>query len=948
MDTAVFLSKILSDEGLIVLAEFRGGAMKRHHFLPNFDEASKKVHALNDTGAEVYHACATYKSDANRKQDNVARVKSLWVDIDVGKADGYQTRNEAKDALGDVCKALGFHLPTIVSSGKGLHCYWLFDAAVTGEVWKVGANKFRQALDLLGFKHDPSCTADVTRILRPVGSTWRKAGEKPVKLLLDSKSEAFGWYTSQIDKFLGVNAPASVSLSGPSRKFFDLIPVEKLGRVAEYPPSSAHQIADKCGQISRMREFKGAVSELEWRNAIGLIKHTIEGEDLCHEWSQGDPRYDAAETQQKLDNWKTPPTTCAQFEIAASHICGGCKFKGKVNSPIGLGYVATQEVPVELTQPDGVSIEEINYFEMFPVGYKWENNHLQRLVEDKDGVPHWISFSDTLFYPTTRIKLEDETWAQRVRMQVAKGRWREFEMPTKYLSNSEQIRAQLAAYEIVIHPRMGQHAIDYTNGWLNQYKELAIEMQLYKEYGWHLDGTGFLVGDNLITEKHVSKVGLAKRVPDTLRVLGGDGVAGSESEWARVFNHVYDRPNAEVYQFTAMGLLSAPIVGLLGIPDWHGIPIALTGAGGQGKTALGLAACSAYGIPSAFMLGCSTATINSFDPHIGVLHHLPCIFDEVTGRESTDISTRLYAVSSGVSKPRATVTGESSSVKFTWDTISLITANTNITELLAKLDFNQADASQVRVFEYSVPEGTLNKVFGGVDAQNLITSDLGQKNYGAAGRVALRDMMFNRSQIRADFESYRKKFGIKSDNYDPKERFYVDLVATAYVGGRRFKELGLLTYDIDNAKDWALDQIVNMRNSRAENAYIPEDKLAQFLASLHGNLLVTKNTNLSVEAPMESFQLRGEVKARMATTERKFYVSLHAFESWCFDNKLQPGILRKDLMQQGFIVPHEDRMSLTKNTSIPSSRQRVIAFSYDKIMISEAGKDISAKVVSIK
>ena len=339
-DTAVFLSKILSDEGLIVLAEFRGGAMKRHHFLPNFDEASKKVHALNDTGAEVYHACAIYKSDANRKQDNVARVKSFWVDIDVGKADGYQTRNEAKDALGNACKALGFHLPTIVSSGAGLHCYWLFDAAVTGEVWKAGANRFRQALDHLGFKHDPSRTTDQSSILRPVGSTWRKAGEKPVKMLLDSKSETFGWYLGKIDTYLGVVAPAVPSLAAPSKKYIDIFPIEKLGRVAEYPPSSAIQIANMCGQIARMRDFKGAVSEPEWRNAIGVLKHTIEGDALCHEWSSGDPRYDEAQTQEKIDRWETGPTTCEVFERTAPHICATCTHKGKLTSPIRLGYVS--------------------------------------------------------------------------------------------------------------------------------------------------------------------------------------------------------------------------------------------------------------------------------------------------------------------------------------------------------------------------------------------------------------------------------------------------------------------------------------------------------------------------------------------------------------------------------------------------------------------------------
>lgn len=947
MDTAVFLSKILSDEGLIVLAEFRGGAMKRHHFLPNFDEASKKVQSLNESGADVYHACATYKTDEGRKQANVARVKSFWVDIDVGKADGYQTRNEAKEALAHLCKTIGFHVPYIVSSGAGLHCYWLFDAAVTGDVWKVGAQNFRQVLDSLGFKHDPSRTTDQSSILRPVGSTWRKAGEKPVKMLVDSHSQPFGWYTTKLNEYIGV---AEIPLAAPSKKFFDLIPIEKLGRTIEYPPASALQIANMCGQVARVRDFKGAVSEPEWRNAIGVIKHTVEGNDLAHAWSEGDPRYDYDQTQKKIDDWGTGPTTCEQFERTSSHLCGGCKHKGKITSPIQLGYVAIKEAPAELVQPADIEVTTVDYRSMFPNGFRWddESKRLLRLVKDKDGVPEWVPFSDTLFYPTTRIKLDDLTWAQRITMQVSKGRWREFEMPTKYLSNSEQIRAQLAAHEIVIHPRMGQHAIDYMHQWLEQYKELAIETQLFKEFGWHLDGTGFLIGDNLINQKAESKVILGKRVPDSLRKLGGDGYAGSDKEWARIFNYIYDRPGAEPYQFTAMGLLSAPVVGVLGISDWHGIPIALTGASSQGKTAVGAAACSAYGVPEAFLLGGANATINAFDPFIGVLHHLPCVFDEVTGREAGEISKKLYALSTGVSKERADHTGVASAVKYTWDTVSLITGNTNITESLAQLNLNQADASQVRVFEYIMPEGTLAKVFPGVDAQTLIYDDLGKKHYGSVGRVAVRDMMFNREKIRTEFAEYRKKFGQKSDNYDPKERFYIDLVCTAYVGAKRFKSLGYLTYDIDNARDWALDQIVNMRSTRADNAYVPEDKLAQFLSSLYGNLLVTKYTNQMLEAPMELFPIRGEIKARMATTERKFYVSLHAFNTWCSENKLQPGALRKDLALQGFVVPDADRMSLTKHTSIPSARQRVIAFSYDKIMLSEAGKDISAKVINIK
>jgi hypothetical protein len=312
------------------------------------------------------------------------------------------------------------------------------------------------------------------------------------------------------------------------------------------------------------------------------------------------------------------------------------------------------------------------------------------------------------------------------------------------------------------------------------------------------------------------------------------------------------------------------------------------------------------------------------------------------------VSSKLYALSTGNSKDRATVTGKASDVKFTWDTISLITGNTNITESMTQLNLNQAEASQVRVFEYMFAPGTLDRVFPGVDAQSLIFDDLGKKHYGAAGRVALRDMMFNREKIRTNFALYRKKYGLKSASYDPKERFYVDLICTAYVGAKVFKDLGYISFDIDNARDWAMDHMLSLRSSRAENSYVPEDKLAQFLSSLYGNLLVTKYTNQSLEAPMDAFPLRGEIKARMGISSKEFFVSQNAFDTWCFEKNLQPGMLKKDLLLGGFITPSVERMSLTKNTSIPSSRQRVIAFDYNKIMISEAGKDISAKVVNIK
>ena len=949
MDTLSFLSKILADEGLVVLAEFRNGAIKRHHFIPNIELASEKIHTLNNAGADVYHACATFKSDEGRKQANVAKVKSFFIDIDIGKADGYQTRSEARTELVALCNTLNIHAPLIVSSGAGLHCYWLFDAAVSGEVWKAGAQTFRRVLDLLKFKHDPSRTTDQASILRPVGSTWRKNGERPVRALLDSNPQPFGWYIEKFNAYLGEHETVAPSLV---KKFINILPVEKLGGTAEYPASSAHQIANACAQLARMRDFKGAVSEPEWRNALGVIKHTTEGDELAHEWSTGDPRYDAANTQEKLDRWETGPTTCETFERTNPHLCNTCKFKGKVKSPIQLGYTAEVATPVELQQPEYVSEDTVKYSDFWPNGFRWDadSSRMLCLTKDKDGVPEWRAFADTLFYPITRIRLDDGTWAQRYQMQITKDRKREFDIPTKAVANPEVLRTHLASYEVIVDAKQGHNAVNYVNAWLEKYRRAGIETQLYKTYGWHSDDTAFLIGDNLVSSNAETKVIVSPDLSGTARNLVGTGTAGTAEGWTETFNFIYNREGAEAYQFTAMALLSAPLVWLIKDDSWHGIPVALTGPSGLGKSAVGKAACSAYGPLKNFMLEGANATPNAIDPFVGSMHHLPCILDEVTGREASVLSSKLYALASGGGRERASINGRASDVKFLWDTVTLVTGNTNINEALQHLSKEQGEASQLRVFEYVLEEGSLQKIFADVDGPTLIESNLGKQNYGVVGRNALRYMMANRDALVEEFKSMRNILGRDSQSYDPKERFFIDLIANAYVGAKVFRQLGYIQFNIENARDWAVNHIKTLRNTRSASAYTAEDRLAQFLASLHGHMLVTKTmgSSTSVESPLESFPIRGDIKARMAIGSRDFLVATKAFDDWCTNEKLQTQWLRKELLQSGHIIEISKRAYLTKGTNIPSVQQRVIEFSYDKLQGQEVLKDASAKVVNIK
>lgn len=940
MDTRSFLEEILPAEGYIVLAEFKtnndGAKYIVHHFFTDVEEAAEKALALDAKGSEVYHACATYSTNESRKQSNVKLVKSFWLDIDVGKADSYQTQKEAAVELGTVCGKLGLKAPTMVSSGRGLHCYWVFTDSIPVDVWKANVAKFRIALDSMGFKHDPARTTDQASILRPVGTTWRKNGDRPVRLIRQGVPTAFSDVMAGIDKYLGESNLAAP----PSRKVFDLFQVEQLGTKNEYPPSSAVIVANMCNQIGRMRDMQGAIAEPEWRNAIGVIKHTTEGDAQCHAWSKGDQRYNESETQTKIDNWVTGPTTCATFAATNPHGCNGCKFKDKVTSPIQLGYVATVEAPT-LEQPSEVSADAVDYMQYWPKGFLWDEgmNRLKVMQKDKEtGVPYWDEFCDTLFYPTTRVQTEDGTFAMRYTMQVSKGKWRQFEIPTKLLTSAESFASALASYEVIIHSKKGGHAMAYVQSWLEKFKQTGVEINTFKNYGWHDDFGSFLLGDRLLL-----KDGSENPVIRATNITPGSRIHtdfsnftsnGSATEWAGIFNDIYNRNGAENYQFAALALMASPLVALFDVDSWHGIPTAFTGDGGHGKTSVGMAACSIYGRGKSFVFDTKNSTMNAFDPFVGGLHNMPCVLDELTGREPRQVSDKLYALSNGGGRDRADQKGNMSAVRHSWKLNSFITGNTNITESMHQLEKHQADASAVRVFEITITTENGKKLFEGANVPELLNRL--QDHYGIIGRLFLRASMMERVKLRESFLKLRAKLGYESASYDPRERFFIDLIATAIIGGQMLKNMGYIQFDLARVRDWAMNHIMEMRLMRTESTYSAEDQLAAFFGSLVGHAIYTREVNRNhTETPMDSHRLVGDVKARIAIgkgTERVI-VSSRAMDEWCNKMGVQPRLFRKHLKENGYIkLDAPEKFTLTIGTNLPSTQERIVEFVYDKVI----------------
>lgn len=151
------------------------------------DIAFRKSHA----GVDAYFAPAAFKSSENRKADNAAGACCLWVDVDVGpekakSGDGYETSEEAFDALNSFCCEAAIPTPTyIVSTGSGgFHAYWVLDRSIGLKLWLDLAHKLKAIAKQLNFLADPSRTADIASLMRMPGTlNFKYSPPRPVVLI---------------------------------------------------------------------------------------------------------------------------------------------------------------------------------------------------------------------------------------------------------------------------------------------------------------------------------------------------------------------------------------------------------------------------------------------------------------------------------------------------------------------------------------------------------------------------------------------------------------------------------------------------------------------------------------------------------------------------------------------------------------------------------------------
>jgi len=345
-----FLALILPEPGPYAAFIVESGSnRKRIVFASTTEELWEIIKAADIAGHTAYHACAGYKEARydprgtppgqrryGRTKHNARGAKALWLDVDAGPGKPYADWQAAARAVAEFCRVTGLPRPLVVLSGLGIHVYWPLVQTLDVQSWERHARGLKALCAKHGLHADPTRTADITSVLRAPGTHHRKGGIRLVQcgafegpyaleqfaVLLSVASEAYPKDSRTLHEF-GPLPPYLVD-----RPFPGLAETLRRSLATTYKPSFANLIAERCEQIRALRDAKGNLPEPLWYACLGVLAFAEDGERLAHEWSSGDPRYTAEETQARLDRARrlSGATTCRRFHELNPKFCERCKF----------------------------------------------------------------------------------------------------------------------------------------------------------------------------------------------------------------------------------------------------------------------------------------------------------------------------------------------------------------------------------------------------------------------------------------------------------------------------------------------------------------------------------------------------------------------------------------------------------------------------------------------
>ena len=906
-----FLAHILPLEGLRCATLFVEQRVSNHFFTSNAELAAF-IADKDGQGLTVYHACASYTVQ-RRTQQNVFKIKSLWMDVDVGKkaveqGTGYLTILDAIRGVADFCTRAQLPAPTLVASGSGLHAYWVFDCELTLDQWKPYALGLKRAGGTHNLHFDPARTGDAASILRTPGTTNRKHapvtvqdctrfGPYPLELfkgLLDEKENQAQAQTASFGdaSHLAYRKPNLASLS--------------LHELGTFRPSFSARIAKQCQQISELRRRHGNLSEPIWYACLGVLAFAQDGQFFSHEWSRGDSRYTAEATDRKLDQARrlSGPTTCRHFQSLNPSGCEGCPFKGTITTPLQLGYEE------EKTPPPAPIVRGLP---PLPSPYGWAGESLALLSSKGSGPVDLVISKHPIYLANVSTGETRGDFSLTFRQKLPMQDWTVTTVGSQELFNPNGVGA-LTNFGANIHDN--EHFKRYVRAAIDDYYEKQNLNIRYDQYGWKSEG--FLY-DKLYTKEGIRESIINDELTIRNTWIGaGKGAKRDPStsleRWRSATNTMFAF-GCETQSLAILASFAAPLMRFLAADEGGTILHLVSRETNKGKTQALAGAYTVWGLKRGLSLTNEDNRVTKWLT-LAALGNLPLIYDELDARDPTYIRSLILNFTNGRDKMRADRSGQIRHAATEWQTIMISASNTSVVDQLSISNDPEAAAFRVFELEANLPEHLISRY--GEKLRNEL-----QDNCGYAGDAYLQYLVQVRDElpdwVQQKLIEVADKTGL-SNNY----RFWHRLAAVVAVAGTIVRQIGLLEVSIDRIlEEWLLPLMVE--RSKEGKHIDPRTKawaytaLAHAIAKLKPHTLTLQGQYVTGKAMRPIETPRDQIVARYETGLKRFTVTTEALKMFAVENNL-PWLPWLSALKKAGIMGEPKRTTLTAGTELAGAQ----------------------------
>lgn len=751
--------------------------------------------AVIPTGRDVWFAPALF-TQKKRTAKTVASVKAFWLDIDCGKPNTYSDRIEALTALAAFIEHFKLPDPAVVSSGNGLHVWWVLDAPITPNQWLPTAQALKAACIDQNLLADHAVTTDIARILRvPATKNYKDAANpKAVELLSRVEECSFEDVQTSLAEMV-FQAEIKSNAKSINATFAADLP---------QTPKDANLLADRCGQMRVFRDTKGAIPEPQWYAGLGVLALTIEPERTALEWSSGHPHFDPDATIAKLERSKEfAPTTCDRFRSVNPDGCINCPFAGKITSPIQLGETATQ-VKIHDRPPAPISKSADESDIILPKGYICgEEGVFLNLVDEGDVVERKVVFTRPVW--VSQVAKGEVGGGSEVELSWidANSKLCKASFKQSLLAVEASIASWLLDQDISDYGNI-KVVIHYLRSAISAFKQQRGSAIVFDRFGLH--ESGFVIGEDLLTETEIEPARISQRL-DVKRVTKLARVGDAE-KWAGA-SELLDRPEFWMHRFAVLGALASPLYALT---DHQGSVLSLAGESSGGKTTAANFGVSAFGHPEALTVD-PNSTLNAFFEHWRQVNSLPIVVNEAATIRRDRLGEIIYAAANG--KARDTSTRDQRiNDKGGWRTLTIFTSNTH---LMSLPDSVIADAERKRMLELTF--NTENKMDISV---GKALAEAARKHHGCAGRDMTAYFMSHKSET---VKAVHDRVEAIQVGIDPSYRFGIWQIGVNAVVGEIAHKLGVIRFKIEDAIAHALSGLTN----RSQTTVDPITKVKHFL-----------------------------------------------------------------------------------------------------------------------